>query len=205
MHKARFISLEVIDGAGKSTHLAPMAQWIRAQGHDLVVTREPGGTALGEALREMVLHQPMNADSEALLMFAARREHVTTVIAPALQRGAWVLSDRFADASFAYQGGGRGVALAHLQQLELWVLADLQPDLTFLFDLDPATAHQRVVQGSPVLDRFEQERGEFFTRVREAYLARAQAEPQRFHVLDALRTPEVIFAEIKSVLLARFS
>ncbi len=205
MHKARFISVEGIDGAGKSTHLAPMAQWIRAQGHDLVVTREPGGTALGEALREMVLHQPMNADSEALLMFAARREHVTTVIAPALQRGAWVLSDRFADASFAYQGGGRGVALAHLQQLELWVLADLQPDLTFLFDLDPATAHQRVVQGSPVLDRFEQERGEFFTRVREAYLARAQAEPQRFHVLDALRTPEVIFAEIKSVLLARFS
>ena len=205
MHKARFISVEGIDGAGKSTHLAPMAQWIRAQGHDLVVTREPGGTALGEALREIVLHQPMNADSEALLMFAARREHVTTVIAPALQRGAWVLSDRFADASFAYQGGGRGVALAHLQQLELWVLADLQPDLTFLFDLDPATAHQRVVQGSPVLDRFEQERGEFFTRVREAYLARAQAEPQRFHVLDALRTPEVIFAEIKSVLLARFS
>jgi len=205
MHKARFISVEGIDGAGKSTHLAPMAQWIRAQGHDLVVTREPGGTALGEALREMVLHQPMNADSEALLMFAARREHVTTVIAPALQRGAWVLSDRFADASFAYQGGGRGVALAHLQQLELWVLADLQPDLTFLFDLDPATAHQRVVQGSPVLDRFEQERGEFFARVREAYLARAQAEPQRFHVLDALRTPEVIFAEIKSVLLARFS
>jgi len=205
MHKARFISVEGIDGAGKSTHLAPMAQWIRAQGHDLVVTREPGGTALGEALREMVLHQPMNADSEALLMFAARREHVTTVIAPALQRGAWVLSDRFADASFAYQGGGRGVALAHLQQLELWVLADLQPDLTFLFDLDPATAHQRVVQGSPVLDRFEQERGEFFARVREAYLARAQAEPQRFHVLDALRTPEVIFAEIKSVLRARFS
>ena len=205
MHKARFISVEGIDGAGKSTHLAPMAQWIRAQGHDLVVTREPGGTALGEALREIVLHQPMNADSEALLMFAARREHVTTVIAPALQRGAWVLSDRFADASFAYQGGGRGVALAHLQQLELWVLADLQPDLTFLFDLDPATAHQRVVQGSPVLDRFEQERGEFFTRVREAYLARAQAEPQRFLVLDALRTPEVIFAEIKSVLLARFS
>jgi len=205
MHKARFISVEGIDGAGKSTHLAPMAQWIRAQGHDLVVTREPGGTALGEALREMVLHQPMNADSEALLMFAARCEHVTTVIAPALQRGAWVLSDRFADASFAYQGGGRGVALAHLQQLELWVLAGLQPDLTFLFDLDPTTAHQRVVQGSPVLDRFEQERGEFFARVREAYLARAQAEPQRFHVLDALRTPEVIFAEIKSVLLARFS
>ncbi len=195
MIPGHFISLEGIDGAGKSTHLNPIAEWLRTRGHEVVVTREPGGTPLGESLRQLLLHQSMHPDTEALVMFAARREHVAQVIAPALARGAWVVSDRFTDASFAYQGGGRGVARDHLSHLEAWVEAGVRPDLTLLFDLDPQEAHRRVVRGTPHPDRFEREQDTFFQKVRAAYLERAAAEPGRFCVLDASQSPEALFAQ----------
>ncbi len=191
MSSAKFISFEGVDGAGKSTHLEWFANALRQRGIDLLVTREPGGTPLGERLREILLHQPMHAETEALLMFAARREHVEQVIRPALQRGTWVICDRFSDASFAYQGGGRGVPGAKLEQLEQWVHGYLQPDLTLLFDIPIEVARQRL-SNNTTLDRFEQERGEFFERVRQAYLARAAKSPQRFSVIHAEQTmPEV--------------
>jgi dTMP kinase len=191
MSSAKFITFEGVDGAGKSTHLEWFAQTLRDRGVDLLITREPGGTPLGENLREILLQQPMHAETEALLMFAARREHVEKVIRPALQRGTWVISDRFSDASFAYQGGGRGVPLVKLEQLEHWVHGDLQPDLTLLFDIPIEVARQRL-SNNVSLDRFEQERGEFFERVRQAYLARAAKSPQRFAVIRAERSmPEV--------------
>lgn len=191
MTTAKFITFEGVDGAGKSTHLEWFANALRQRGIDLLLTREPGGTPLGERLREILLNQPMHAETEAMLMFAARREHVEQVIRPALQRGTWVVCDRFSDASFAYQGGGRGVPLAKLEQLEQWVHADLQPDLTLLFDVPIEVARQRLANNVS-LDRFEQERGEFFERVRQAYLARAAKVPQRFAVIHAEKTmPEV--------------
>jgi dTMP kinase len=191
MTSAKFITFEGVDGAGKSTHLEWFADALRQRGVDLLVTREPGGTPLGERLREILLNQPMHAETEALLMFAARREHVEQVIRPALQRGTWVISDRFSDASFAYQGGGRGVPLVKLEQLEQWVHGDLQPDLTLLFDIPIEVARQRLANNVS-LDRFEQEQGEFFERVRQAYLARAAKTPQRFAVIRAEKTlPEV--------------
>lgn len=187
MTKARFITFEGVDGAGKSTGLEWFVAELRRRGIDLLLTREPGGTPLGEQLREILLHQPMHAETEAMLMFAARREHVEQVIRPALQRGTWVISDRFSDASFAYQGGGRGVPLAKLEQLEQWVHGDLQPDLTLLFDIPIEVARQRLANNVS-LDRFEQEHGEFFERVRQAYLARAAKTPQRFAVIRAEKT-----------------
>ncbi len=191
MSMAKFITFEGVDGAGKSTHLEWFANALRQRGINLLVTREPGGTPLGERLREILLNQPMHAETEAMLMFAARREHVEQVICPALQRGTWVISDRFSDASFAYQGGGRGVPLSKLEQLEQWVHGDLQPDLTLLFDIPVEVARQRLAN-NVILDRFEQERGEFFERVRQAYLARASKTPQRFAVIRAEKTiPEV--------------
>ncbi len=191
MSSAKFITFEGVDGAGKSTGLDWFVDALRQRGIDLLVTREPGGTPLGEQLREILLHQPMHAETEAMLMFAARREHVEQVIRPALQRGTWVISDRFSDASFAYQGGGRGVPLAKLEQLEQWVHGDLQPDLTLLFDIPIEVARQRLASNVS-LDRFEQERGDFFERVRQAYLARAAKTPQRFAVIRAEKTmPEV--------------
>jgi dTMP kinase len=191
MTSAKFITFEGVDGAGKSTHLEWFADALRQRGVDLLLTREPGGTPLGERLREILLNQPMHAETEAMLMFAARREHVEQVIRPALQRGTWVISDRFSDASFAYQGGGRGVPLAKLEQLEQWVHGDLQPDLTLLFDIPIEVARQRLANNVS-LDRFEQEQGEFFERVRQAYLARAAKTPQRFAVIRAEKTlPEV--------------
>jgi len=196
MTTGKFISLEGIDGAGKSTHLNPIAEWVRARGHEVLVTREPGGTPLGESLRQLLLHQSMDPDTEALVMFAARREHVLKVIGPALQRGVWVISDRYTDASFAYQGGGRGVPLAHLRYLESWVEGGVRPDLTLLFDLDPLEARHRVLKGTPHPDRFEREQDAFFNNVRAAYLARAAAEPGRFHILDSSQTPEAIFAQV---------
>lgn len=196
MTSGRFISFEGIDGAGKSTHLKPVAEWLRSRGRDVVVTREPGGTPLGEALRQLLLHQVMHSDTEALIMFAARKEHVAQTIAPALARGAWVVSDRFTDASFAYQGGGRGVSLAHLQYLETWVAGDIRPHLTLLFDLDPAEAHRRVASGTPHPDRFEREQHVFFQNVREAYLVRAAAEPARFCILDASQPPDMVFSRV---------
>ncbi|MBU6505376.1 MAG: dTMP kinase [Betaproteobacteria bacterium] len=192
----KFISLEGIDGAGKSTHLNPIAEWLRARAREVVVTREPGGTPLGESLRQLLLHQSMNPDTEALVMFAARREHVVQVIAPALARGAWVVSDRYTDASFAYQGGGRGVHTEHLRHLESWVEAGIRPHLTLLFDLDPEEAHRRVVKGTPHPDRFEREQDAFFRKVRAAYLERASQEPERFCILDSSQTPEAIFGQV---------
>lgn len=200
--RAAFITLEGIDGAGKTTHLEAIAAWIAARGYRLVRTREPGGTPLGEKLRALVLTQPMSAGTEALLMFAARHEHVDQVIAPALASGSWVVSDRFSDASVAYQGGGRGLGVERVAMLEDWTHPGLRPDLTLLFDIDPVLAAQRVAQARGERDRFEQEQGEFFTRVRQAYLQRAQAEPARFCVLDAAASVAEVRARIESALAA---
>jgi dTMP kinase len=196
----RFITLEGVDGAGKSSHLTWIAEWLKGAGFEVVVTREPGGTALGEKLRELLLHESMHAETETLLMFAARREHIALVIEPALARGAWVLSDRFADASFAYQGGGRGVAADKIASLERWVQQDLQPDLTLLFDLDIETARARLAQAAGGADRFEQERAIFFAAVRGAYLRRAAAFPRRIRVVDASGAPEAVRAQLNAIL-----
>jgi dTMP kinase len=185
MTPGRFITFEGIDGAGKSSHLDWLAGRIRARGAEVVVTREPGGTPLGEKLRELVLHEPMAAETEALVMFAARAEHLARIIRPALARGAWVLSDRFTDASYAYQCGGRGLAPAKLAVLESWAHDDLQPDATFLFNVDPAAAHARQRAASRDPDKFEREQADFFRRVRDHYLDRARAFPKRIHVVDA--------------------
>ena len=180
-----FITVEGIDGAGKSSHLEFLASAIRSRGAEVVVTREPGGTPLGERLRELVLHEAMDGTTEALVMFAARREHLVRVIEPALSRGAWVLSDRFSDATFAYQCGGRGLDRAVFRALESLVHPGRQPDATFLFDLDPGIAGERQRAQSRTPDKFEREAGAFFGRVRDAYLERARESPSRFHVIDA--------------------
>jgi dTMP kinase len=198
MSKAKFITFEGVDGAGKSTHLEWFANALRQRGIDLLITREPGGTPLGEKLREILLSLPMHAETETLLMFAARREHVEQVIRPALKRGTWVISDRFSDASFAYQGGGRGVSLPKLEQLEQWVHADLQPNLTLLFDIPIEIARQRL-SNNISLDRFEQEQGVFFEKVRQAYLARSQKTPSRFVVVHAEQTREEVQANLQRI------
>jgi dTMP kinase len=181
---AKFITLEGIDGAGKSTHLNWLAEHLRSQGNNVLVTREPGGTPLSEALRELLLHQAMHLETEALLMFAARREHLDKVIIPALREGTWVISDRFTDASFAYQGGGRGLEESKLKTLEQWVQQDFQPDLTLLFDVPLEVSRQRL-SANASLDRFEQEKQDFFQRVRDTYLKRAAQFPQRIRVIDS--------------------
>jgi len=180
----KFITFEGVDGAGKSTHLAWFADALRQRGLDVVVTREPGGTPLGEQLREILLNQPMSIGTEAMLMFAARLEHIEQVIRPALQAGKWVISDRFSDASFAYQGGGRGLDWDKLTQLEQWVHGDLQPDLTLFFDVPVEVARQRLANNVS-LDRFEQEQADFFERVRAGYHKRVQQNSQRYAVIDA--------------------
>lgn len=204
-YAGRFISFEGIDGAGKSTQITATVDWARRQGHEVVQTREPGGTPLGEKLRELLLHEPMHLETEALLMFAARREHLAQLIEPALQRGAWVISDRFTDASYAYQAGGRGLALDKFNTLEQWVHPRLQPDLTFLFDLSPEIAARRLVAGRDGADRFEREQTDFFVRVREAYLQRASESGGRIVVLDANRAPEQIQADVLKTLEERFA
>ena len=185
MH-GKFITLEGIDGAGKSTHLAWLADFFRQRGMTVQVTREPGGTELGEKLRQVLLDpkNSMHAETEAMLMFAARREHLDKVIEPALADGIWVVCDRFTDATFAYQGGGRGVDWQRLAQLELWAQRGLQPDLTLLFDLAPETGRQRASRARSA-DRFEQEQDDFYRRVRDGYLKRAQEAPARVRVIDA--------------------
>ena len=202
--KGRFITFEGIDGAGKSTHHAWMVEYLRAQGKPVVSTREPGGTPLGEKLRGLLLAEPMDLETEAMLMFAARREHIAKVIAPALAAGQWVVSDRFTDASFAYQGGGRGLAKTKLEQLETWVQGtgsnSVQPDLTFLFDLDVATAAKRLQGMGQAADRFEQEKADFFQRVRDAYLVRAREFPGRFHVIDASLSIEKIHNQLEQII-----
>jgi dTMP kinase len=194
--RARFITLEGIDGAGKSSHLEFIRAWLGARKIEAVFTREPGGTALGEALRALLLAPAtqVSLESETLLMFASRQEHILQVIAPALERGHWVVSDRFSDASFAYQGAGRGVPAERIQVLADWVQQGLEPDLTFLFDVDPAVAQQRMAANRE-LDRFELEHAAFHQRVRQAYLERAALTP-RFCVLDSSRELAVIQQDI---------
>ncbi len=193
----KFISLEGIDGAGKSTHHAWLVDYLRSQGKTVVATREPGGTPLGETLRTMLLNESMHLETEALLMFAARKEHLDKVILPALMRGDWVVSDRFTDASFAYQGGGRGLSLQKLTQLEQWVQEGFQPDLTFLFDVPVETARTRLQSTGQVLDRFEQEQQAFFEQVRQTYLDRAHREPRRIIRIDATQTLDKIRVQLE--------
>jgi len=183
--RGKFISFEGIDGAGKSSHVDWLAETLRQRGLVVQVTREPGGTPLGEKLRELLLNEAMHLETETLLMFAARREHLAQVIEPALERGEWVVCDRFTDATFAYQGGGRGLDRSKLQQLEHWVHGHLQPDLTLLFDLPLDVARERIALASRVLDRFEQERADFHERVRQAYIDRAHHNPTRIRIIDA--------------------
>ena len=201
----RFITLEGIDGAGKSTHAGWIAEHIGASGHAVVTTREPGGTAVGERLRALLLHEPMTHDSEALLMFAARREHLEGLILPALARGDWVVCDRFTDATYAYQGGGHGVPLARIAELERWIHGECQPDLTFLFDVSPSisrTRLERAQDGGRDLDKFEREANAFFERVRNTYLERAAAEPRRFRVIDSTQPLAAVRALLETHLTA---
>jgi len=197
--RGRFISFEGIDGAGKSTQIAWFAGCLEALGHRLIVTREPGGTALGEQLREILLHQPMHLETEALLMFAGRREHLAKVIEPALARGDWVISDRFTDATFAYQGGGRGLSRTKLEALEQWVHPHLQPDLTLLFDLPAEIARTRLA-GSRAPDKFEQQTSDFFENTRREYLRRADAAPTRFRIIDASQSVEKIQKQLQYII-----
>ena len=201
--RGRFITLEGIDGAGKSTHAAWLKDAIAARGQTVVATREPGGTALGEALRQLLLTQSMTHDTEALLMFAARREHMEQVIRPALARGDWVLCDRFTDATYAYQGGGHGVAADRLAELAQFVHGDCQPDLTILFDVPIAISRERLERARASgrdLDKFEREERGFFERVRSVYLQRAAAEPARFRVVDAGRPLPDVRADLAQLL-----
>lgn len=198
---AQFITFEGIDGAGKSTHIDFVADLLSQRGITVVRTREPGGTALGEQLRTLLLHQSMHLDTEALLMFASRREHLAQVIEPALARGDWVISDRFTDASFAYQGGGRQMSIDRLAQLEAWVHPHLQPDVTLLFDLPLDVARSRL-QTSRNLDKFEQEQSDFFARVRAQYLRRAAQFPARFRLIDSTQPIEQVQRTLQQIILA---
>lgn len=199
MMSGLFITLEGVDGAGKSSHLDWLANWFVTRGRRVRQTREPGGTPLGERLREIVLHQPMHPETEALVMFAARREHIEQVIRPALAAGEVLISDRFTDASFAYQCGGRGLDEGRLEILEDWVQGDLQPDLTLLFDVPTDIAAARLANAREP-DRFESERSEFHARVRAAYLRRAAAHPMRIRVVDGSRSLEEVRAQLAIIL-----
>jgi len=195
----RFITLEGIEGVGKSTNLRFIVKYLRQRDIDLVATREPGGTEAGERIRDILLDPSLSLsrESELLLMFSARREHVLHVIRPALAAGQWVISDRFTDASFAYQGGGRGLGHERIADLENWLLAGLKPELTLFFDLPVETGLARVAERSEK-DRIEREQSDFFRRVRAAYQARIAADPQRFEVIDA----SVTLAEVQRVIAA---
>ncbi|MGP1717983.1 MAG: dTMP kinase [Methylophilus sp.] len=196
-----FITLEGMDGAGKSTHIPTILALLASSGREIVSTREPGGTPLGEALRELLLHQEMHVETESLLMFAARAEHLQQVILPALARDAIVLSDRFTDASYAYQCGARGLPLAKMQALETWVQGSLQPDITLLFDVPVEVSLQRLA-GARTPDKFEAQGAEFFAKLRAQYLARAAEYPQRFRVIDANRTLEEVKKSVEEIILS---
>lgn len=197
--QGKFITFEGIDGAGKSTHIGFVTDFLAGRGKTVVASREPGGTPLGEKLRDLLLHETMHLETEALLMFASRREHIAQVIAPNLAQGHWVLSDRFTDASFAYQSGGRGLARAKMEALEAWVHPALQPDLTLLFDVPLEVARERL-NASRKLDKFEREQADFFANCRAEYLRRAQQFPQRFVVIDSTRSIAAIQASLAEVL-----
>lgn len=201
--RAKFVTVEGIDGAGKSTHLETIAGLLDARGVPVVVTREPGGTPLGEKLRALLLEgaERPHPETEALLMFAARREHLERVIRPALAADKWVVCDRFTDATFAYQAGGSGVGADRIEALEAWVQQGLQPDLTLLFDVEPETGRQRRGQ-IKAPDRFERERGAFYDRVRAAYLQRAHRHPTRIRIIDANRSLDEIKKEVEKVILS---
>jgi dTMP kinase len=198
--RGKFITFEGIDGAGKSSHVEWLAETLCQKGHVVHVTREPGGTELGENLRELLLNKAMHLETETLLMFAARREHLAQLIEPALSRGEWVVCDRFTDATFAYQGGGRGLDRNKLLQLEHWVHEDVQPDLTLLFDLPLDVARERIALASRVLDRFEQERADFHERVRQAYIDRANHNPARMRLINAQRSIEDIRNSLQEII-----
>jgi len=195
----KFITLEGVDGAGKSTHLGFIADWLKDHGKQVILTREPGGTPLGEELRTLLLNREMDSDTELLLMFAARQAHLTSLVRPELARGAWVVSDRFTDASYAYQCGGRGIDPARLAVLEDWVQQGFQPTLTLLFDVPAEVAESRR-SAARVADRFEREADSFFNRVRQAYLERARAEPGRIRVVDASKDIAAIQSELARLL-----
>lgn len=201
IYPGKFITFEGIDGAGKSTHIANVAELLRSRGLKVITTREPGGTPLGEKLRELLLSEDMHLETEALLMFAARREHLARLIEPALKEGKWVVCDRFSDATYAYQGGGRGLEKKKFAELESWVHGHLQPDLTFLFDLDPDVAGLRISAQGRILDRFEQEQADFHRRVRQAYLERATEAPGRIRIINANQTLEKIHKIVEETVL----
>jgi dTMP kinase len=196
--RGRFISIEGIEGAGKSTAIDALCALLERHDVSVVRTREPGGTAIGEAIRQLLLSTElpsMHVDTELLLMFAARAEHINKLIYPALWDGKWVVCDRFTDATYAYQGAGRGIDKARIAVLEQWVLADLRPDLTLLLDVDVATGLSRIkMRGEG--DRFEQEARTFFVKIRNEYLNLARSEPERFHIIDATVTPDRVSAQI---------
>lgn len=196
-----FITLEGMDGAGKSTHVPQIIALLETHGREVVATREPGGTVLGERLREILLHEAMHPETETLLMFAARREHLAQVILPALARGTIVLSDRFTDATYAYQSGAKGVALHKMQTLETWVQGDLQPDLTLLFDVPVEVSLARLATARTP-DKFERENADFFTRLRNAYLDRAKTDPKRIRVINANKPLEAVSADVNAILQA---
>lgn len=200
--KGNFITLEGVDGAGKSSFLPWIERRLRSSGKDVLMTREPGGTALGEQLRELLLHSEVSAVTEVLLMFAARKEHLDRVIVPALEAGVYVLCDRFTDATYAYQGAGRGIDLAQIAMLERWIQGQLQPDLTLLFDLPVEIARSRSGSARQP-DRFEAEHADFFNRVREGYRQRAAASPSRFRVIDASRSIDAVEEQLAEIEMLR--
>ena len=197
--QGKFITLEGMDGAGKSTHIPTIIAQLEARGLEVISTREPGGTALGEQLRKVLLHEPMHPETETLLMFAARREHIAQLIAPALARGAYVLSDRFTDATFAYQCGAKGVASDKIKQLERWVQGELQPDITLLFDVPVAISLARLANAREP-DKFEREGAIFFEKLRTTYLSRAAENPQRFRVIDANQALDKVKVIVESII-----
>ena len=198
--RGKFITLEGVDGAGKSSHVDWIAEHLGKRGVKTVVTREPGGTEVGEKLRRLVLGEPMSIETEALLVFAARQEHITKVIRPALDAGTWVVSDRFTDATYAYQGGGRGLPTAKISALESWVQEGLTPDLTLVFDVPLEVARRRLAASQAEWDRFEREGDDFFRRVRAAYHERARKEPGRVRLVDSSRSLAGIRVELEEIL-----
>ena len=197
--RGRLVTVEGIDGAGKSTHLPWLKALLERAGHEVWMTREPGGTPLGERLREILLHEPMAPLTEALLMFAARREHCERDIWPRLDQGIWVVCDRFTDATYAYQGGGHGLPLEQIAEIERIVIGGFVPDLTLILDVPPAVGKARLDDGR-ALDKFERQQAAFFERVRAAYLARAAAEPRRCRVIDSTRPQQSVRYEIETII-----
>lgn len=198
--RGKLITFEGVDGAGKSTHVEWFANELRSAGHSVVVTREPGGSPLGEKLRELVLHEPMDAVTETLLVFTARDDHLKKRIQPALDAGTWVVCDRFTDSTVAYQGGGKGVAPGLIEAMRKIVHPDLQPDCTLIFDCAFEVSQERMQRSGRALDRFEREGRAFFERVRAAYLAVAKADPGRVRVIDSTLSLDAIRTELRGIL-----